>query len=168
MSVCYPLWTCKNKKRHSSIMMGKLMEGNYISFAIMEVFSHLWTWNLSTFHSNSWLLILSSNRSTFMSHVTYLIISKNVSVHVTLCPGIFLIKSKLSSICSYRSVFKGKSCWELPSTVKINSMSITFKSVLWLLHTQIPELCSDFCFIDEGFIMALLRWDYACQLQHIF
>ena len=34
LSVCYPLLTCKNEKRHSSIMMGKLREGKYISFAI--------------------------------------------------------------------------------------------------------------------------------------
>ena len=28
-SVCYPLWTRKNEKRHSSIMMGELREGKH-------------------------------------------------------------------------------------------------------------------------------------------
>ena len=31
----------KKKNRYSSTMMGKLREGNYISFVIMTVFSHL-------------------------------------------------------------------------------------------------------------------------------
>ena len=29
-SVSYPLWTCKNEKRYSSIMMGGLREGNHL------------------------------------------------------------------------------------------------------------------------------------------
>ena len=38
-SVCYPLWTRKNKKRHSSIMMGKLRVGNQFILQINGSFS---------------------------------------------------------------------------------------------------------------------------------
>ena len=44
---------------------------------------------------------------------------------------------------------------------------VAFESVLWLLHTQILELCSKFCDVDVRFIMALLRRDYSCRLQLI-
>ena len=110
-SVCYPLWTRKNEKRHSSIMMGKLREGNYISFAIMVILSHLWTWHLFAFHSNSWVFILSPSQATFMGHVTPLSLSNNASSIITLCLGISLVKSMLPSIQLCRQMFKGKLCW---------------------------------------------------------
>ena len=84
-SVCYPLWTRKNEKRHSSIMMGKIREGNRISFAIMAVCSHLWTWHLSAFHSVNWVFSLLLRWSTFMIHVTPLSLSKNALSSVALC-----------------------------------------------------------------------------------
>ena len=84
--ICYPLWTCKNEKRHSSIMMGKLREGKYISFSIITVISHLWTWYLSTFNSVNWVFSLSLSRSTFMIHDNPL---SHVHCHIVFC----LVKS---------------------------------------------------------------------------
>ena len=72
MSVCYPIWTHKKEKRHSSFMMGKLREWG-ISFHLYQwkLTIHLWTWYMSTFaFLNSWVFILSPSRSTFMSHLT--------------------------------------------------------------------------------------------------
>ena len=48
-SFCNPLWTHKHEKRHSSIMMGKLTEGNHFANQ-MVVVCHLWTWHLSCLH----------------------------------------------------------------------------------------------------------------------
>ena len=39
MSVCYPIWTHKNEKRHSSIMMGKLREGSQFILQINGILS---------------------------------------------------------------------------------------------------------------------------------
>ena len=153
--------------RHSSIMMGKVREGNYISFAAMTVVSHLWTWHLSAFHSVSWVFSLFSSQSIFMSHVTPLIFSKNASSIVALCIGIHLIKSILPSLWSCRLMFIKKSCWEFAFAVKTTFVLVTYESVLWLHRTQIPELCCKFCVIDVGFIVALLRQDYSCRLQLI-
>ena len=74
-SVCYPLWTHKNEKRHSSIMMGELREGNHFANQ-MVVVCHLWTWHLSAYHSVNWVLRWFTSRSSFMSHVTPLSLSK--------------------------------------------------------------------------------------------
>ena len=133
----------------------------------MEVFSHLWTWHLSSFHLVSWVFILLLILSTFMSHVTPLSLSNNASSIITLWSSIHLLESMMPSLRSCHPMFKGKLCWEFASVAKNNFLLVTFESVLWLLHTQITELCSKFCVVDVGFIMSLLRRDYSCQLQLI-
>ena len=148
-------------------MMGKVREGNYISFAIMEVVSHVWTWHLFAFDLVNWVFSLLPSWYNFMSHVTPLSLSKNSSPIIALCPGIFLVNSMLPSLQPCRSMFKGNLCWEFSSTFKTTFVSDTFKSILWLLHTQIPKICSEFRVIDLGFIMTLLRRDYSCRLQLI-
>ena len=89
-------------------MMGKVREGNHISFAIMEFCSQLCTWNLSPFHSVNWVFLFLRSHSTFVSHVTPLSLSKNVSFTVALLFGIFLVKSMPPSIWSPHPMFKGK------------------------------------------------------------
>ena len=96
------------------------------------------------------------------------VFSKNASFCIALCPGICLIKSILLILRSCRPMFKGKLCWESPSAVKTTCIPITFESILWLLHTQIPEIYFEFHVVDVGFIMALLRRDYSYQLKLIF
>ena len=91
------------------------------------------------------------------------VFSKNASYTITLCHGIYLIKSRLPNILSCHSMFKGYLCVKitLSSQTYIYFVLVTFEPVPWILHTQIPELCSDFCVIDVGFIMALLRREYS-------
>ena len=96
----------KMKKRHSSIIMGKLREGNYISCCNNGSFSHLWTWHLSAFHSNSWVFILSPSRSTFMSRVTPLSHFKECLVFCCIMSW-YLVTSVFPSIRMWRSMFKG-------------------------------------------------------------
>ena len=95
----------------------------------MAVFSHLWPWHLSTFHSFNWVFSLSLSQSTFMSHATPLI---HVHCHIVF----HLVKSMLPSLWSCRPIFKGKLCWDFtPATKQIFEL-VTFESVLWLHHTQ--------------------------------
>ena len=84
-SVCYPLWTRKNEKRHSSTVMGKLWEGNH--------FENKWQFVI-TFEHGTCLHIISVNwvfswypwQSTFMSHATPLSLSKECIVrHHIVC-----------------------------------------------------------------------------------
>ena len=85
------------------------------------------------------------------------------------CPSLHFFSS-LSQCCQVfsRLCSKWKLSWEFtPTSQKQLFVSVTFESVLWLHHTQIPKLCSEFRVIDVGFIMALLRRDYSCWHQLI-
>ena len=44
--------------------------GKHFSFVLMVAYSHPWTWNMSAFHSNSFVISFSSSRSPFMIHFT--------------------------------------------------------------------------------------------------
>ena len=109
----------KMKKRHSSIMMGELREGNYLICNKWQL--------LVTFEHGTCLHFIQSigywdcfpSQSTFMNHVTPLILSRNASSTVALCFNIFLVKLMLPSLWSCHPMFKGNSCWEFASTVKI-------------------------------------------------
>ena len=127
MSVCYHLWTRKNEKRHSSIMMGKLREGNKFILQINGSLSSL---------LNMALVCIS------FSQLGIHLVSKSIHFHescysfdtfkeciITLCPSIYLVKSLLPSLWSCRLMFRGKSCWELASTIKTNFTLATFESV---------------------------------------
>ena len=129
--VCYRLWTCKNEKRHSSIMMGELREGNHFANQ-MVVVCLLWTWHLYAYHSINWVFNWLISQSNFMSHVTPLSLSKECIVHSRIaCPSVLVT---LPSIFSFRPMFKGdhKKC-RLCSPHSI-CVSI-FESFIWLLHT---------------------------------
>ena len=81
--------------------------GKHFSFVLMESYSHPWTWSMCSFHSNSWVINLSSSRSTFMSHFTPVSHSKNTSSFLCIMYGILLIESILPSHLSCLSMFKG-------------------------------------------------------------
>ena len=96
-SVCYPLWTCKTKKRHSSIMMGKLREGNN--------FANKWQFVVTFEHGTclhiilvDWVFSWFPWWSTFMSHVTPLSLSKECIFHRhTVClSGLVMLPSVFS------------------------------------------------------------------------
>ena len=161
MSVYYPLWNSKNEKTHSSIMMGKGRERNHISFAIMIVCSHLWTWHLSAFHSVNWVFIFLPSRSMFMSHFNPLIHPKNASYFhcVWLLPDWFndsmslvmslYVQSNSSigtNICSHYAFhcvghpYKSLSCLPLHLCVSLHSFH---------LPTYINFPCQ-FCVDDVG------------------
>ena len=123
MSVCYPLWTCKTKKRHSSTMMGKLREGDH--------FANKWQFVITFEHGTclhiilvNWVFNWSSRRSTFMSHVTPLILSKECIVHRRNVCLFGLVM--LPSLLSCRPMFKGK--LKFTSAVKTG-----FVLVLWVI-----------------------------------
>ena len=162
MSVCYHLWTRKNEKRNSSIMMGKLREGNHFANQILFV-CHLWTWQLSAYHLFNWVFSWLTSRSTFMSHVTPLTLSKECIVHSRIvCPSILFM---LPSLLLCRSMFKGSKIFTL--AVKTNFVSVILSQSYGYIIYDIPKLCSNFHVIDVGFIMALLRQDYSHRHQLI-
>ena len=72
----------------------------------------------------------------------------------------------LPSLLSCCLMFKGK-LEKFTSTVKIVSLSVLLSQYYGYLIHIIPELCSEFCVVDVGFIMALLRGDYSCRHQLI-
>ena len=89
MSVCYPLWTRKNKKRHSSFVMGKLREMEMFFICIygslQSTFEHgtcldlhIWTVGYSSCHRVNPLLWVtqllwfnSKNSSSYSLHYTW-------------------------------------------------------------------------------------------------
>ena len=128
------------------------IKGKGKHFAIMAVVSHLWTWHLSAFHSVNWVFNLFLSRSTFMSHATPLSLSKIALSVVTLC------SASLSQCCQVfgRAALcsKGKLFWEFTPAVKTNFLSQLLLSQSYgYIILKIPELCSEFCVIDVGFIM---------------
>ena len=98
----------------------------------MAVCSHLWTWNLFSFHSVNWVINLSPSRSTFMSHVTPLSLSKNTLSTITLC------STSWSQYCQvfYRVARCSKGSWKFTSAIKTTFVSVPFELVLWLNHLQ--------------------------------
>ena len=107
MSVCYPLWTRKNKKRHSSIMMEKLREGNKFIFMNNMAFCRLlWTWHLSTFHSINLVNHLVSESIHFHESCNSF---ESFKECIVCCRIVFrLVESMLPSILSCCPMFKGK------------------------------------------------------------
>ena len=106
MSICYLLWTCKNKKRNSSNVVGKLREGNQFILKI----------NGSLSSPLNMALVYISFRQLGI-HLVFDLIHFHESCHsfdsfkeciVQCCIVFCLIDSMLPSILSCRSMFKGK------------------------------------------------------------
>ena len=99
-----------------------------------------------------------------MSHVTPLSLSKECIVHcrIVCLSGLVMLPSLLSC----RPMFKGKlNNFYLYSQ---NSLCVsTFDSIYDYLIHIILELSFEFCVVDVGLIMALLRRDYSCRHQLI-
>ena len=96
--------------------MGKVREGNHISFAMMTVCSHFWTWYVSAFHSVNWVFRFFMSRSTFMSHATPLSLSNIALSVVSLCYASSIQCYQVfgcAALCS-----KGKLFWEFTPVVK--------------------------------------------------
>ena len=112
----------------------------------------------------NWVFIWSLRGSTFMSHATPLSLSKECIVHRrTVCLSGLVM---MPSLFSCHPMFKGK-LKKFTSTIKTVFMSVLFsQSYGYLIHI-ILELCSEFCFVDVGLIMALLRRDYSYRHQII-
>ena len=87
---------------------------------------------------------------------------------VCCCIVFYLIKSMLPSLRSSALCSKGKLFWEFTPVVKTTFLSqlLLSKSYGYII-LKIPKFCSEFCVIDVGSIMGLLRWDYYCWLQLI-
>ena len=132
----------------------------------MAVISHLWTWHLSTFHSVNWVFGLFLSKSTFMSHVTPLSLSKNALSIVSLCSA---SSSQCCQVfCRVAFCSKGKLFWEFTPVVKTNFLSQLLLSQSYgYIRFKILEICSKFCVVDVGFIMALLQWYYSYRHQLI-
>ena len=98
----------------------------------MAVVNHLWTLNLSAFHSVNWVFSLSLSWSTFMRHATPFSLSNNALSIVASC-------SASSSQC-YQVFCRVTQClkrsWKFTSAVKTTFVSILFESVLWLYYLQ--------------------------------
>ena len=114
--------------------------------------------------SFNWVFSWSPRWSTFMSHVTPLCLSKECILHCRIvCLSHLVMLPSLVLCCP---MLKGK-LKTFTSTVKTVFVSVLLsQSYGYLIHI-IPELCSEFCVIDVGFIMALLRRDYSCRHQLI-
>ena len=150
----------KTKKRHSSIMMGKMGR---------ESFCNKWQWFVVTFEHDTCLHIMSVNWvfnwspwwSTFMSHVTPLSLSKECIVH---CRIVCLSHSSHASKSFCCAAQCSKGIWRsFTSAVHTVFVSVILSDSYGYYIHIILELCSEFRVIDVGFIMALLRRDYSCQ-----
>ena len=105
------LWSLNfmSSKKVNSLVVSSLeslkwlrrLQSGHFSFVLMASPSHSWTWHLSTFHSNSWVFILSSSWSNFMSHLTPLSQFKECIVF-----AICLVSASLSQHCqvTYRVI----------------------------------------------------------------
>ena len=104
MSVCYPLWTRKNEKRHSSIMMGKLREENQFILQINGSFSSPLNMALVCISFIQLGIQLVSESIHFHESCHSFESLKECIVH---CHIVFrLVKSMLPSIRSCRLMFK--------------------------------------------------------------
>ena len=116
-------------------------------------FSHIWTWHLSTFHSNSWVFILSPSWSTFMSHVIPLSHFRECIVHIHIMSWYLprQVKAFRSSIMLF-NVQRKIVCWELPFAVKPTSLLSWFT----LIHS-----CGYFILNFHNFVSSFvsLMWD---------
>ena len=142
-------------------MMGKLREGKYISF-----------FNNGSCQSPLSMALFYISFSQLSIQLVFESIHFHESCHsfeslkycifrcrILLC----LIKSMLPSLRSCRLMFKRETVLRVYTCSQNN-----FLCQLLLSHSygyiilKIPELCSKFCVVDVGFIMALLRRDYSC------
>ena len=99
-----------------------------------------------------------------MSHVTPLSLSKECIVHCRIVCLSWLVM--LPSLVSCRPMFKGK-LQKFTSAVKtISVLVLLSQSYGYYIHI-IPKLCFNFCVVDVGLIMALLRRDYSRRNQLI-
>ena len=114
--------------------------------------------------SVNWVFSWSLWWSTIMSHSTPLSLSKECIVHCHIvCLSRLMMLPSLVSCCL---MFKGD-LKKFTYTVSIVFVSVLLSQSYGYIIYNILEFFSEFCVIDVGFIMALLRWDYSHRHQLI-
>ena len=153
----------KMKKRHSSIMVGKLREGNH--------FANKWKLFVTFEHGTCMHIIQSIGYSPDLqvdplSWVMSLlwVFENNALSTVVLC------SASLSQCCQ---LFGRVARCSKGNHVDILHLQLKLLCHLLLSHSygyiilKILELCFEFRVVDVRFIMSLLRWDYSCRLYLI-
>ena len=133
---------------------------------MVVVFRYLWTWHLSAYHVSQLDIQLIS--VTIHFHESCHSFESFKRMH---CPLLHCVSVPSSHAAKYfcRVTRFSKGIWRsFTFAVYTVFVSISLsQSYGYYIHI-IPELFSEFHVLDVGLIMALLQWDYSCQLQHIF
>ena len=145
-------------------MMGEMGRESFLQIMAV-VCRYLWTWHLSAHHVSQLGIYLIFMTIHFHDSCHSFESLKRMHCPLSHCVSVpFSHASK--SFC--RAAWCSKGIWRsFTSAVYTTFVSVFLsQSYGYYIHI-IRELCSDFCVVDLGLIMALLRWDYSRQHQLI-
>ena len=155
-SVGYPIWTRKTKKRHSSTMMEEMGRNHFANNGSCLLLPLNMALVCTSCQSIGYSIDLYDDPLSWVMSLLWVFL-KECIVHYRIMS--LSCSIMLPSLFSCHPMFKGK-LKKFTSAFKTVSVSVLLsQSYGYYIHI-ILELCSEFCVVNVGLIMALLRRDF--------